>query len=56
MARKTRQLIPRGPRPWLDRVRLGRDPETGTREYHMVTTDGVVRVGPAQEYPALLIT
>ncbi len=34
MARKAGQLISRGPRTWLVRVSLGREPENGTRKYH----------------------
>jgi hypothetical protein len=34
MARKAGQLISHGPRTWLVRVSLGRDPDTGTRKYH----------------------
>jgi hypothetical protein len=33
MARKAGQLISRGPRTWLVRVSLGRDPETGTSKH-----------------------
>jgi hypothetical protein len=43
MARKAGQLISRGPRTWLVRVSLGRDPETGTRKYHNKTIRGSFR-------------
>ena len=43
MARKAGQLISRGPRTWLVRVSLGRDPETGTRKYHNRTVHGSFR-------------
>jgi integrase len=48
MARKAGQLISRGPRTWLVRVSLGRDPETGTRKYHNRTVHGSFR--DAQTY------
>ena len=48
MARKAGQLISRGPRTWLVRVSLGRDPETGTRKYHNRTVHGSFR--EAQTY------
>jgi integrase len=48
MARKAGQLISRGPRTWLVRVSLGRDPETGTRKYHNSTVHGSFR--DAQTY------
>ena len=48
MARKAGQLISRGPRTWLVRVSLGRDPETGTRNYHNRTVHGSFR--DAQTY------
>lgn len=48
MARKAGQLISRGPRTWLIRVSLGRDPETGTRKYHNRTVHGSFR--EAQTY------
>ena len=37
MARKAGRLILRGPRTWLVRVSLSREPETGTRKYHKKT-------------------
>lgn len=40
MARKVGQLISRRPRTWLVRLSLGREPETGTREYHNKTIQG----------------
>ena len=40
MARKAGQLISRGPRTWLVRVFLGREPESGTRKYHNKTIRG----------------
>jgi hypothetical protein len=43
MARKAGQLISRGPRTWLVRISLGRDPETGTRKYHNKTIRGSFR-------------
>ena len=43
MARKAGQLISRGPRTWLVRVSLGRDPENGTRKYHNRTIHGSFR-------------
>jgi hypothetical protein len=49
MARKAGQLISRGPRTWLVRVSLGREPETGTRKYHNKTIRGSFR--EAQTYP-----
>ena len=48
MARKAGQLISRGPRAWLVRISLGRDPETGTRKYHNKTVRGSFR--EAQTY------
>jgi hypothetical protein len=48
VARKAGQLISRGPRTWLVRVSLGRDPETGTRKYHNKTIRGSFR--EAQTY------
>jgi len=43
VARKPGQLISRGPRTWLIRVSLGREPDTGTRKYHDKTTQGSFR-------------
>jgi len=43
MARKPGQLISRGPRKWLVRVSLGREPETGTRKYQNKTIRGSFR-------------
>lgn len=40
MARKAGQLISRGPRTWLVRVSLGREPETRTRKYRNKTIRG----------------
>jgi hypothetical protein len=37
MALKAGQTISRGPRTWLVRVSLSREPETGTRKYHNKT-------------------
>ena len=48
MARKAGQLISRGPRTWLVRIPLGRDPESGTRKYHNMTVHGGLR--EAQSY------
>ena len=48
MARTAGQLIARGPRFWLVRVSLGREPETGTRKYHNKTIRGSFR--EAQTY------
>jgi len=48
MARKAGQLISRGPRTWLVRVSLGRDPEAGARKYHNRTVHGSFR--QAQTY------
>lgn len=48
MARKAGQLISRGPRTWLVRVSLGREPGTGTRKYHNKTIRGSFR--EAQTY------
>ena len=48
MARKSGQLISRGPHTWLVRVSLGRDPESGTRKYHNKTIRGSFR--EAQTY------
>ena len=45
---KPGQLISRGPRTWLVRVSLGREPETGTRKYHNKTIRGSFR--EAQTY------
>jgi len=45
---KTWELISRGPRTWLVRVSLGRNPETGTRKYHNKTIRGSYR--EAQTY------
>src|SRR5579863_38587 len=50
MARKAGQLISRGPRTWLVRVSLGRDPETGTRKYHNKTIRSSFREAPT--YPS----
>jgi hypothetical protein len=36
-ARKAGQLIACGPRTWLVRVSIGREPETGTRKYRNKT-------------------
>lgn len=33
MARKTGQIIRRGPNKWLVRIYVGRNPETGKRQY-----------------------
>jgi len=43
MARKSGQLISRGPHTWLVRVSLGREPENGTRKYHNGTIRGSFR-------------
>jgi len=51
MARKAGQLISRGPRTWLARVSLGREPETGTRKYRNKTIRGSFR--EAQSVPFL---
>jgi integrase len=48
MSRRAGQLISRGPRIWLVRVSLGREPETGTRKYHNKTIHGSFR--EAQNY------
>ena len=48
MAPKAGQLISRGPRRWLVRVSLGRDPESGSRKYHNKTIRGSYR--EAQTY------
>jgi hypothetical protein len=48
MARKAGQLISRGPRTWLVRVSLGRDPQSGTRKYHNKTVHGGLK--EAQSY------
>ena len=40
MASRAGQIIPRGPRTWLVRVFLGRDPETGRRKYLNHTVHG----------------
>lgn len=40
VARKAGQLISPGPRTWLVRVSLGRDPESGSRKYHKKTIRG----------------
>jgi integrase len=48
MARKAGQLISRGPRTWLVRVSLGRDPKSGSRKYHSKTIHGSFR--DAQAY------
>lgn len=42
------QLIRRGPRTWLVRVFMGRDPGTGKRRYHNKTIHGTKKM--AQEY------
>jgi integrase len=43
MARKAGQIIARGQSTWLVRVYLGRDPQTGTRNYHNQTVHGPFR-------------
>ena len=43
MARKAGQLISRGPRTWLVRASLGREPETGTQKYRNKTIHGSLR-------------
>lgn len=48
MARKAGQRISRGPRTWLVRVPLGRDPESGSRKYHNKTVHSGLR--EAQSY------
>src|SRR5260370_30884055 len=48
MARKAGQLSSSGPRTWLVRISLGRDPESGTRKYHNKTIRGSFR--EAQTY------
>jgi integrase len=48
LARKTGQIVGRGPRRWLVRVFLGRDRETRRRRYHNRTVHGTAR--RAQEY------
>lgn len=42
------QIVKHGPKTWLVRVFLGRDPETGKRNYHNKTIKGTRRT--AQEY------
>jgi integrase len=48
LARKTGQIVGRGPRRWLVRVFLGRDRKTRKRRYHNRTVHGPVR--QAQTY------
>jgi hypothetical protein len=48
MSRRAGQLISRGPRTWLVRISLGREPEIGTRKYHNITIHGFFR--EAQNY------
>ena len=48
MARKTGQIVGRGPRRWLVRIFLGRDRETRRRRYLSRTVHGPVR--QAQSY------
>jgi len=48
LARKTGQIVGRGPRRWLVRVSLGRDRQTRIRRYHNRTIHGPVR--NAQHY------
>lgn len=48
MSRRAGQLISRGAKTWLVRVPLGREPETGTRNYHNKTIHGSFR--EAQNY------
>ena len=43
MSRRAGQLVSRGPRTWLVRIPLGRDPKTGTRKYHNKTLHGSFR-------------
>lgn len=43
MARKTGQIVGRGPRTWLVRVYNGRDPETRKRKYLNQTVHGGLR-------------
>ena len=44
----TGQLIQRGPKTWLVRTFLGRDPDTGKRRYHNKTIHGTKK--DAQRY------
>jgi integrase len=47
MARKTGQIIRRGPSTWLVRIYVGRDPETGKRQYIGKTIQGGLRAAQA---------
>jgi hypothetical protein len=47
MARKTGQIIRRGPSTWLVRIYAGRDPETRKRKYIGKTIQGGLRAAQA---------
>jgi integrase len=47
MARKTGQIIRRGPNTWLVRIYVGRNPETGKRQYIGKTIQGGLRAAQA---------
>ncbi len=47
MARKTGQIIRRGPSTWLVRIYVGRDPETGKRQYIGKSIQGGLRTAQA---------
>ena len=48
MARPAGQIVQRGPRLWLVRIFLGRDPSTGRRKYHNKSVRGAKK--DAQQY------
>jgi len=48
MARPAGQIVQRGPRLWLVRIFLGRDPSTGRRKYHNKSVRGTKK--DAQQY------
>jgi len=47
MARKTGQIIRRGPEAWIVRIYAGRDPETGKRQYVGKCIHGGLRAAQA---------
>jgi len=47
MARKTGQIIRRGPSTWMVRIYVGRNPETRKRKYIGKSIHGGLRVAPA---------
>ena len=48
MARKTGQIIRRGPQMWMVRIYVGRDPETRKRKYIGKSIHGGLRAAQTQ--------